>query len=101
MLKFAAVLALAIRAENKINEEFDDYLTGKKPMDDIVEEHMWSEFKNEFESVSSNTDEAHRKKYFMESLEYIIMNNVDPKATYKKGINNFTDLSDQEFMDYF
>ena len=63
---------------------------------------MWTEFNKEFESVSPATnDEASRKEMFVESLTYIIMNNKFVNRTFTKGINQFTDLSDQEFLDYF
>jgi len=85
-----------------INTEFDAYLTGSKTVTYEIFEKMWTQFENEFTSQNlMKVPDAHRKNHFQETIESIIKFNSNLASPYKKGINKFSDLSDQEFKDFY
>lgn len=45
------------------------------------------------------TEFNERMKIFQENLEYIEAHNADPKHSFKLGLNQFSDLTEEEFLD--
>jgi hypothetical protein len=83
--KIASAFALACSAKAAdINTQFDEYLTGTKPVNFEVFEKMWSQFEMEFTSANLfKVSDAHRKNLFQQSVENIIKHNADPASTYQ------------------
>lgn len=77
---------------------FSDYLTGQKPITSEVFETLWNDFSSAHPSTRIY---FHRKNNFANNLESIIEHNSKPGVTYQKGINPYSDLSEQEFRDHF
>jgi hypothetical protein len=44
---------------------------------------------------------ADRRAIFGETVREIIRHNADSTNNYKKGINAYSDMTDNEFMSYF
>jgi len=86
-----------------IDSEFSAYLSGEQPSSPEVFEQMWQSFTNEHGANSPNNLKpvADRKKAFAKTIERIIEHNSKPSSTYKKGINKFSDMTHEEFADYF
>lgn len=59
---------------------------------------LWIEFKLKFGKFYKNdNEEVMRYEIWQEKLKEINMHNNDPTCKYKKGINNFTDMTHDEF----
>lgn len=98
----AAVAALfSTTSALKFNELFGAHLSGEAPIDHETFEWMWSTFEKEFGEANPNTNNLlERKSQFEVTIENIIAHNSNPNSTYKKGINQFSDMSDEEFNAY-
>jgi len=48
-------------------------------------------------TYESDVERVYREKIFSDNLVTIEKHNADPAQTYKKGVNQFTDLTDSEF----
>ena len=66
--------------------------------DDADEDVAFDSFKKKFKrSFSSDTDYQHRKAVFKDNLKKIRNHNKKPSVSYTQGINDYTDLSWDEF----
>jgi hypothetical protein len=61
---------------------------------------IWNHYeKNEgLNSPNAHKDKSERMTVFAQSIERIIEHNTHPDSTYTKGINKFSDLTDEEFV---
>ncbi len=64
----------------------------QQPKDDFLE------WKHEFGYQWSAEEDTFRRLIYLRNLEIIKQHNADPSQTYKMGVNQFTGLTDQEFM---
>lgn len=64
---------------------------------------MYDEFLETFQSerIIDTSDYALRLAIFEETLKGIIEHNQNPANTWKKGISAYTDMTEEEFMEYF
>ena len=84
------------------NEKFGDYLHGKKTVDYNIFEKMWNAYESEFTSLKLHqNNDIIRKSNFEWTIKSIIEHNTNPKSTYKREVNKFSDLSWEEFAEYF
>jgi len=58
-------------------------------------------YKLQFNKVYSKSENTYRRSVFLRNLEEIERHNSLPSSTYKKGINQFTDITDEEFRDNY
>lgn len=42
-----------------------------------------------------------RKAFFFQKVKDIIAHNTNPSYTWKKGLSEYSDLTNEEFNDYF
>lgn len=101
---FAVIAALfASSADACICAEFDDYLTGKLPMhhDAFVRMFDYFEANEGLNSPNAHKSRSERMTVFAENLESIIEHNKQEDKTYTKGLNKYSDLTNEEFIDYF
>jgi cathepsin H len=96
MLLFSGVSA-------NINEEFATFLNGNAPVGSEVFEKMWERFESQQGKNSPNSLKsiAYRKNIFATRVEDIISHNKDSSSSYKKGINKFSDMTEEEFNAHF
>lgn len=98
--KLVAACAATVSAE--INTDFEAYLNGGKPVTGEVFDQIWAQYDNEFTSSKLNAqNDAIRRNIFANNLEAIISHNSDPTVTYLKGINEYSDMTEEEFTAYF
>lgn len=98
----AAVAFLFSAVAADVNSEFSAYLSGEQPLHHEVFEQMWQRFMQEHGAASPNNlkSDAHRKNAFADNLERVIEHNSNP-SSYKKGINRFSDMTHEEFVEHF
>lgn len=64
---------------------------------------MWEEFEQNDGVNSPNAlkDKSHRMQAFADNLDKVIEHNSNPQKKYVKGLNKFSDMTEEEFMDYY
>jgi C1A family cysteine protease len=67
----------------------------------LSQEETFKEWMADFGFTFTNEEEAFRKLIFFHNLEEIERHNSDQTQTYKKGVNQFTHLSGNEFKAMF
>jgi len=97
--KLASAACLVSSTFATINVDYAQYISGEKKMDYGTFETMWDQYTQEV-MTASNKDDVTRKQTFGENVQAIIEHNLSG-ASYMKGINKFTDLTEKEFQDYF
>jgi len=63
----------------------------------VASDPRFEEFKAQFGKQYDAAEEAYRMVNFMESLKTIERHNADPARTWTMGLNQFSDLSDEDF----
>lgn len=59
----------------------------------------WEDYKIKYsKTYDSETEDTYRHVIYNSNLEKIDIHNLDETATYKMGINHFTDMSIEEFQ---
>jgi len=99
----AAIAMLVSSASANINSDFSAYLSGEQKVeqDDLVS--IWEQFKKEYGSSSPNSHltDTERRDIFEKNLDDIINHNSLEGVSYKKGINSFSDMTDDDFKRHF
>jgi C1A family cysteine protease len=101
---FTAIFALLSHvAADHFNLKYHTHLHGSAPIDHLVFEEMWVHYENEFGEANPNkaVSEQERKNQFANNLEDIIAHNKNSSFTYKKGINQFSDMTAQQVKSHF
>jgi hypothetical protein len=104
-LAIALILCLCVCsfAHNMLEDEFKGryfHVTHRgASLSDMELKKMYSEYQVAFEKT--NTDFAYRLEIFKNKVLDIAKHNQDTTKTWKKGINQFSDWTDEEFMDYY
>ena len=83
-----------------MNDDFEQVLYGKTPLSAEKSEEMWAQWDSTYRSKIPHRLLNDRKETFLANLEDIIAHNSDSSNTWSKGINQFTDLSNEEFAAY-
>lgn len=98
-----AIACLLGSASAALNEDFKDYLHGKKLVNHGIFMKIWQQFDSEYGAISPNADadKVDRMQNFENTLHSIIEHNSKPGVTYKKGINKFSDMSEEQFRAHF
>jgi cathepsin L len=60
-------------------------------------ESEFEDYVKEYGKIYNNTEYMRRYEIFETNMDYIEQSNKDTRKTYKLGINNFTDISHEEF----
>ncbi|CDW81400.1 cathepsin h [Stylonychia lemnae] len=105
-----AVLALLFSslALANINKDFAHILDGTSAvtLDDI--EVMYSKFVQQYKqqmnyspSSQFKSQTIDRKMIFAQKVQEIIKHNTAPSVSYKKGLNPFSDMTEEEFVSYY
>ena len=62
---------------------------------------LFEDWKKAYGVSYNPVEDAYRKIIFLQNVELINKHNADSYQTYKMGINQFTALTDQEFMETY
>ena len=103
--KAVLLLLLASYALAGFNQDFDHFLTGKNSIAQKDLDKMYDEFLTEYKDgkIGGNPSSHYamnglnRKSIFNKSIQEIIEHNSNASNSYKKGINAFSDMSEEEF----
>lgn len=88
-------------ASASFNDKWENHLNGVAPVSWKEFELMWTDFEAEYTSPNKDKDLADRKQNFQDTIERIVEHNMNSDKTYTKGINQFSDMTDEEFMAHF
>jgi cathepsin H len=102
MYRSAAALMISTVMGKQINKEFQEYLFGEKNVNSEVFDQMWKQFEIEHEStLKGSTGEDERRQNFQNSIERVIEHNKLDGVSYFKGINMYSDMSEDQFNEHF
>lgn len=62
---------------------------------------MWQDFEAEYDSPNKDKPYDERRWNFQNSLHRIMVHNSMKNKTYTKGVNKFSDMTNDEFMAYY
>jgi len=68
---------------------------------------MYQQYNGEFNPVTrpsshyNNKGAIDRKAIFAQKVKEIISHNTNPTAAWKKGLNEYSDMTEEEFTAYF
>lgn len=98
---FSKIVSLAGFVAADINADFAQFLNGVKPLDEETMVNMWMQFDQEFTSPKLNVVgyEA-RSLVFNQNVQAIIEHNKGT-SSWKKGINMYSDMTEEEFFEHF
>jgi len=93
----------------EINTDFHHVLSGKESLTDAHIDQMYTQFLDEYKDASGRTpshsflksSKQDRKQIFANKVTEIIEHNTDPEQTYVKGVNSYSDMTEQEFTSMF
>lgn len=102
----AAIALVSLAQASLMTEELKSILTGKAPLPAATVEAAYLKFTSIHESSGAPSARyripaEQRKAIFAKNLQEIMRHNADPKSTWQKGVNAYTDMTEQEFADYF
>lgn len=106
--KAVLCLLFASLALADINTDYQKVLNGEQQIESADIDSMYEQFQSEFQTSKGISPSTHytlkdgnRKSIFKAKVQEIIEHNQQASNTYKKGLNAFSDMTDEEFVDYF
>ena len=111
-MKYTILALVAILALNSVygalthksyNQQYGSFLYGKEALTGEKAFNMYIDFLETYKGVSGNEVLNHMDKFFTfrSNLKEIVEHNISPYRTFDKGVSQFTDMTGDEFMDYF
>ena len=93
----------AFASPNDINEQFASALNGQSAVNQDQLIAMFQHFIQNEGQMSPNADlsDEQRMANFHQSVWRVIKHNAQPGVSWKKGLNAYSDLTDEQFADYF
>jgi len=83
-----------------LSSDFGSILNGQAPLSQAALDQMYAQFQTEFSSPSDKLS-ANRRAIFEDKVREIVAHNSNPNSTWMKGVNEYSDMTDEEFADYF
>lgn len=91
-----------------LNDAFQNVLNGQTEFSYDLLEKMYAQFNAEFNPVtrpsshySQRLSAIDRKAIFSAKVKEIIAHNTNDNMSWKMGLNEYSDMTDAEFADYF
>ena len=91
-----------------VNEAFNNVLHGKSELTYELIERMYQKYNTEYNPLTRPSSHYNqklsavdRKAIFSAKVKEIIAHNTDSQYHWKKGLNEYSDLTDEEFTQYF
>lgn len=95
---FVILLGAALAGKyDELNSKYGKHLHGK----DILTSLKTNEIYEEYLTVSGKERSEAAFKVFAENLNVIIEHNSTPDKTWSQGLNNYSDMTEQEFIAYY
>ena len=107
ILALVAILALnsayGVLTHKSYNQQYKPHLYGKEALTGELAFKMYIDFLETYKGVSGNEVLNHMDKFstFRSNLNEIVEHNMIPSRTYEKGVSQYTDMTADEFVDYF
>jgi cathepsin H len=98
------VALLSTTAYASLLSLFDDVLSGKAPLNAQALDEIYTTYKIEYpNSLAAKYygKEDARRNLLEEKVKEIIAHNSDSSISWKKGLNEYSDMTEAEFFDYF
>ena len=91
-----------------LNEAFQNVLNGQSEFSYELLDKMYEQYNSEYNPMtrpsshySQRLSAVDRKAIFSAKVKEIIAHNTNDNFAWKKGLNEFSDMTDAEFTDYF
>lgn len=102
LILMVAVCASAALTSADYKHKYRPVYNGQVELSDYQIEVMYKEFLHSFKGKDSSIDDySQRFTIFKNKLAEIIKHNQDSTQSWKKGINEFSDMTDEEFFAYY
>ncbi|CAD8164351.1 unnamed protein product [Paramecium pentaurelia] len=75
------------------------YIQNQQPVDEVS--MVFEQFKIQYTKSYAYVEEAYRRAIFEQNYAKILAHNADPTQTYTVGVNQFTDLTQDEFASIY
>ncbi|CAK92971.1 unnamed protein product (macronuclear) [Paramecium tetraurelia] len=72
------------------------YIQNQQSVDEVS--MVYEGFKQKFQKTYTSAEEAYRRGIFEQNYAKILAHNADPTQTYQTGVNQFTDMTQDEFV---
>ena len=104
------MLLLSAKAFASFTTTFEHVLSGKAPLSSTIVEEMYSSFLAEYKNgdhslrsflQSNGKDTIDRKALFEAQIQDVIAHNSNPSNKWQKGVNAFSDMTNEEFVQYY
>jgi len=104
--KSVLCLLLASVAFAEINTDFHHVLSGKEALTDAHVDQMYNQFLVEYKDSripthTLSSEATSRKQVFAQTVSEVVKHNSDASQSYQKGINSFSDMTHEEFVEHF
>ena len=85
-----------------VQSDYSHILNGKAPLTQETLDAMYLQFRSEHTYLpSSHYNSTGRKANFEAKVREVINHNKDETVSWKKGINEYSDMTEEEFVNYF
>ena len=93
----AVVALLSTSAYASLLSSFDNLLNGQTPLTSQAVDELYTTYKSVFPTslaAKHYGNEASRRTLFEEKVKEIIAHNTDASVSYKKGLNEYSDMTE-------
>lgn len=100
----AVVALLSTTAYASLLNRFDTLLNGETPLTAQAVDELYTTYKSVFPNSLASKHygkEDARRSLFEDKVREVIAHNTDSTVSFKKGLNEYSDMTEQEFFDYF
>lgn len=84
-------------------QTYADIVSGRAELTDEIAQEMYSNFLLTFKGTSEIHSDHYLERYpiFKENLNTVIRHNLDSSKTWRMGINEYSDMTTEEFFAHF
>ena len=101
----AGLLLIGSSLASDLSATYGHYLNGSQALSPALIDQMYGEYRMQPRDTTLlrylNSINADRKTIFTATLRSIIEHNSNPANTWTKGLNEFSDMTEKEFTDYY
>lgn len=94
------LFATATLAFAGVSHDYSRVLNGEAHLSQVQLDAMYSQYRAEY-PLSLSSAATSLKANFEEKVREIIAHNSNPANGWKKGLNEYSDMTEQEFAEYF
>jgi len=99
------LLLIGSSLASELSASYGQYLNGSQMLTPALIDRMYGEYRMQPRDSTLerylNSINADRKTIFTATLRSIVEHNSNPANTWTKGLNEFSDMTEKEFADYY